>query len=226
MPRTGTLSLRTALKILGFEETYHMVSCAVENKKDCEIWIDAFLAKFEGVGTFEKKDWDALLGHCQATTDAPGCAFVPELVAAYPDAKVVLNKRDMDKWYTSVLNTIFKAHIASNQMGITELRHQMLNKFWQHMFKGDFYKHGKDIWVEHYQMVRDLVPEDNLLEFEAKDGWEPLCKFLGVPVPDVPYPRVNDTNNFWERYERGTGANLEKVNELVAQAGYGFLNDK
>lgn len=58
-------ALRTALKMLGFEDTYHMYSCAVENQRDCEMWIDATRAKFEGVGSFEKKDWDALLGHCQ-----------------------------------------------------------------------------------------------------------------------------------------------------------------
>lgn len=93
----------------------------------------------------------------------------------------------------------------------------MLNLLWGHLFHGNFRKNGKEVWEQHYQMVRDLVPADNLLEFEAKDGWEPLCKFLGVPVPDVPYPRVNDTSNFWERYEKGTGASLEKVNELVAK---------
>ncbi|KAF3492329.1 uncharacterized protein GIQ15_01846 [Arthroderma uncinatum] len=206
--------------MLGFEDTYHMVSCATENKSDCDIWLDALLAKYEGIGTFEKKDWDALLGHCQATTDAPGCAFVPELVAAYPEAKVVLNKRDMEKWYNSVLDTVYKAYIASKAMGVDEPRFKMLGKIWEHMFGDDFHKNGKDVWVKHYQMVRDLVPADNLLEFEAKDGWEPLCKFLEVPVPDVPYPRVNDTSNFWERYEKGTGASLEKVNELVAKAGY------
>ncbi|OAL61915.1 hypothetical protein A7C99_6486 [Trichophyton rubrum] len=210
-------ALRTALKILGFEDTYHMVSCAVENQRDCEMWIDAARAKFEGVGSFEKKDWDALLGHCQATTDAPGCVFIPELVAAYPDAKVVLNKRDVDKWYNSVLDTIHKAHIANRELGIQGKRVEMLNLLWGNLFHGDFRKNGKEVWEQHYQMVRDLVPADNLLEFEAKDGWEPLCKFLGVPVPDVPYPRVNDTSNFWERYENGTGASLEKVNEIVAK---------
>ncbi|KAM5450728.1 hypothetical protein MaudCBS49596_004260 [Microsporum audouinii] len=217
MPRTGTLSLRTALKILGFEDTYHMISCAVENPKDCEIWVDALRAKYEGVGTFEKKDWDAILGHCQATTDAPGCAFIPELVATYPDAKVVLNKRDVDKWYTSVLNTIYKAHIVNQELKINEHRFVLLELVWKHLFGNDFRKNGKDAWAKHYQMVRDVVPADNLLEFEAKDGWEPLCKFLGVPVPDVPYPRVNDTDNFWERFAKGIGADLDQINEIVAR---------
>ncbi|EZF72703.1 hypothetical protein H105_05310 [Trichophyton soudanense CBS 452.61] len=213
MPRTGTLSLRTALKILGFEDTYHMVSCAVENQRDCEMWIDAAHMMPDN----NRLPGNGKLTCLKATTDAPGCVFIPELVAAYPDAKVVLNKRDVDKWYNSVLDTIHKAHIANRELGIQGKRVEMLNLLWGNLFHGDFRKNGKEVWEQHYQMVRDLVPADNLLEFEAKDGWEPLCKFLGVPVPDVPYPRVNDTSNFWERYENGTGASLEKVNEIVAK---------
>jgi hypothetical protein len=43
------------------------------------------------------------------------------------------------------------------------------------------------------------VPPERLLVFEAKDGWQPLCEFLGVPVPDVPYPRVNSREDMQQR---------------------------
>ena len=48
--------------------------------------------------------------------------------------------------------------------------------------------------------VKKCVPEDRLLLFQAKDGWQPLCEFLGEPVPDVPYPNINDTGNILRKY--------------------------
>ena len=55
-----------------------------------------------------------------------------------------------------------------------------------------FPTNGKAVFREHYAMVRKLVPEENLLEFHVKQGWEPLCEFLGEPVPEGPFPRTND----------------------------------
>ena len=47
-------------------------------------------------------------------------------------------------------------------------------------------------YVTHYAHVRHIVPKEKLLEFESKDGWKPLCEFLGKDVPAGAYPRVND----------------------------------
>ena len=65
---------------------------------------------------------------------------------------------------------------------------------WGYSFKYDYDK-AKVInaFNEHNEDVKKRCPKDKLLVFEAKDGWEPLCKFLNVPIPDVPYPNVNDT---------------------------------
>ncbi|MCJ1456574.1 hypothetical protein MMC28_006935 [Mycoblastus sanguinarius] len=109
MPRTGTQSIRVALKRLGFEDTYHM-DCLFENPPDIDLWHQAFMAKFRGQGKlFEKEDWDQLLGHCQAVCDLPTSAFIPELLACYPDAKVILTPRDTDSWYVSCQRTIHTA---------------------------------------------------------------------------------------------------------------------
>ena len=45
-------------------------------------------------------------------------------------------------------------------------------------------------WVE---QVKSEVPSDRLLVFQVKEGWGPLCQFLGVPVPEEAFPNVNDT---------------------------------
>jgi Sulfotransferase domain len=42
------------------------------------------------------------------------------------------------------------------------------------------------------------VPEDNLLEYRPQDGWEPLCKFLGKPVPAEPYPFINKGDSAYQ----------------------------
>lgn len=63
------------------------------------MWMDALTAKFDGKGSFGREEWDALLGHCQAVSDWPAVAFAPELIAAYPDAKVILTTRDVDSWH-------------------------------------------------------------------------------------------------------------------------------
>ncbi|KAF4635237.1 hypothetical protein G7Y89_g2870 [Cudoniella acicularis] len=87
MGRTGTASIRQALKRLGYEDAYHMMSASVENPLDCLLWQQAFAAKYDGIGTFGRQEWDQLLGHCQAVSDWPAIAFSEELLACYPEAK-------------------------------------------------------------------------------------------------------------------------------------------
>lgn len=92
-------AVRTALRSLGYLETYHMRAASTETPRDCELWMQAIKAKWDGEGKFEKEDWDQLLGHCQAVCDLPAAAFAPELIAAYPTAKVILTIRDPESWH-------------------------------------------------------------------------------------------------------------------------------
>lgn len=89
--------------MLGLDHVYHMDS-ALNNPPDNDLWLRALASKFpdEGShqkGTFGKKEWDQLLGHCQAVTDFPAVLFARELIQAYPEAKVILTNRDVDSWY-------------------------------------------------------------------------------------------------------------------------------
>jgi hypothetical protein len=54
----------------------------------------------------------------------------------------------------------------------------------------------------HNQQVMDEVPADKLLVYEPGEGWQPLCTFLDVPVPDEDYPSVNSTEEFKQRWEK------------------------
>lgn len=103
--KRGT-ALRTALKELGYDDCYHMMSASVENPPDCLMWSDALAAKYEGVGHFGKEQWDQLLGHCQAVSDWPAVAFAEELIKTYPEAKIILTTRDVDSWHASTMKTV------------------------------------------------------------------------------------------------------------------------
>jgi len=206
MGRTGTVSLRAALKRLGYEDCYHMLSASTENPPDCLLWQDAFAAKYDGVGKFGREQWDMLLGGCQAVADWPACAFAKELIEAYPEAKIILQSRDVDSWHASTMKTVWwrasepDLQIISNFSWGAGLYYPMLKKMFDTFFRGDFPNKGKQVFLEHYEEVRSLVPPERLLEYQITDGWEPLCNFLGQPIPDgEKFPRANDTNGFLKR---------------------------
>ncbi|KAL6717844.1 hypothetical protein ACLMJK_003929 [Lecanora helva] len=197
---------------------------AVGNMKDDQLWLDAIEAKFEGGKPFGKKDWDRLLGHCQAVTDFPAVLFGPELIAAYPEAKVVLTERDIDRWHEyksrdrcdlnkvvgltlllrSVTNTIDRYYRDWALWFLTYVDHmnafygRMFYKMWFYFSNGDFATYGKERYKQHYEEVRKLVPPENLLTYKVGEGWEPLCKFLELSIPDTPFPTGNDQESFWK----------------------------
>jgi len=203
--RTGTASLRTALKELGYTDTYHMMNASVENPPDCLCWMDAFAAKYEGKGKFGRAEWDALLGHCQAVCDWPAVAFAKELIEAYPEAKIIITTRDVDSWHKSVMKTVdWRANdpelrAVANFDWAAGLYYPMLRKFWDNFFYGDFENRGKERFQDYYKEIREMVPPGQLLEFRVSSGWRPLCEYLGEPVPDKPFPRSNDADTFVER---------------------------
>ena len=56
--------------------------------------------------------------------------------------------------------------------------------------------HAIEVFQKHNQAVRDTIDPTRLLVFDVREGWGPLCRFLEVPVPDEPFPRLNDTATF------------------------------
>ncbi|GME32211.1 hypothetical protein GTA08_BOTSDO11323 [Neofusicoccum parvum] len=194
--------------MLGYNDTYHMISASTENPPDCLMWSDALAAKYDNDGHFGREQWDQLLGHCQAVCDWPAVAFARELIEAYPEAKVILTTRDVDSWYNSCLKTVHwratepeLARLARHDWAAS-LYHPMLATFWRRFFRGGFEKHGKAVFADHYAEVRALVPPDRLLEYRVGEGWERLCAFLDVPVPRDEFPNVNDTSGFVSRCRR------------------------
>ncbi|KAL9123531.1 MAG: hypothetical protein Q9217_007039 [Psora testacea] len=203
--------MRVALKKLGFEDTYHMDN-VIENPSDIDFWTRAYKAKFCGEGKpFGREEWDQLLGHCQAVCDVPTAAFIPELLAAYPDALLILTPRDATAWYASCRSTIQAAVTAPTLRYLSYLETGFLGRFiplLELIFVSVFpcppsswpTPEGERIWIEHYnrghEEARALVPESKRLEFRLQQGWGPLCEFLGVEVPCEEFPHVNEGKNF------------------------------
>lgn len=168
------------------------------------MWNEAMDAKFRGQGRpFTRADWDQLLGHCSAvSSDPPAVAFAEDLIAAYPDAKVVLVERDIESWYKSfdanVIEPMWNKFInliaaCDPFLGPVAACHHRWARWWLGATgKKEMLAKARDKYREHYALVRRVTPPGMLLEYRMGDGWEPLCEFLGKQVPDVPFPRRND----------------------------------
>ncbi|KAM0275761.1 hypothetical protein ACHAQH_007447, partial [Verticillium albo-atrum] len=202
--------MRAAMHHLGYEDTCHMMSCSIENPPDALMWHQALLAKHHGIGDpFTRADWDQLLDHCQAVCDWPAVAFAPELIAAYPEAKIVLTTREPDAWHASTLKTFYwRAHepelaILSKLDWAASMYGPMIRLFFTTFFEDAFETRGKQMYEDQYAAMRRLVPEENLLEYRVADGWGPLCEFLDRPIPKgKPFPDVNDSSLFVARSRR------------------------
>ncbi|KAJ7450849.1 P-loop containing nucleoside triphosphate hydrolase protein [Mycena latifolia] len=206
-PRTGTTSMRAALEILEYHDMHHM-EVVLKNPLEAELWTAAINARFFGRGTpYGRAEWDQLLGHCEVVADNPAILFATDLIAAYPDAKVILTNRDVDKWWTSYRESIINVTSSRRYRLAAALDPQGLGKFAtfaRFVMSAHFgpvitEEGAKARFIEHYDNIRKLVPKERLLEYEVKDGWGPLCTFLGRDVPTVEFPRTNDTKMFIER---------------------------
>ena len=185
--RTGTLSMRDALVRLGFGPCDHMVE-NFEHPERFGLWDETLRRKTTG----EPIDWRPLLAGFQAIVDWPGAYFWEELATAHPDAKVILTVRDLERWYDSMQATVFT-------LGGDAIAAVTKDIVFARTFNGRLgdRRHCQAVFAQHNDAVQETIAPDRLLVFNVKQGWEPLCTFLDVPVPeDEPFPHVNDTAAF------------------------------
>jgi hypothetical protein len=189
--RTGTLSFKTALDELGFGPTYHMVE-VYENDH-----LDAWTTAINGGAL----DIDGIFGNYHSTVDWPACSFWKQLKAANPEAKVVLTRRDPDAWFASMTDTIFQSLTTDHpDPRRTAWRAQLRKLIFEQTFANNLDRQSACAALRaHEAHVIASVSPDELLVFDVAEGWEPLCTFLGVPVPNMPFPRTNSTAEFREQ---------------------------
>ncbi|MEZ4796833.1 MAG: sulfotransferase [Flavobacteriaceae bacterium] len=205
-PRTGTTTLKKALETLGYKDTYHFKDL-IANPKKLKYWKDL---EEKGDTNFE-----ALFDGFQATVDFPGYPYYKILLKKYPDAKVILTKRDVDKWYESTLKTVWKAGpqtvlakivLLTKMLFNTSLRHTfkcikfMRSTYLKKQFSNNFASetHAKEVFFKHIEEVKNHVPENQLLIYDVSEGWQPLCNFLDKPIPKEDFPHLNKKENFHE----------------------------
>lgn len=199
--RTGTLSMKMALEQLGFAPCYHMAEIMPDNRRAME-WY--------AIAHGQPADWQKVMDGYQATVDFPACIFYRELMEAFPEAKVVHNLRDPERWYQSAYETIYQFHRTAPQWVQRVLkplgrRMEMVDLLlWKGLFDGRFdnRQHAIDVFNRHTEEVIRTVPPDRLLVYDVREGWEPLCAFLELPVPDTPFPHVNDSEKFQQMNRR------------------------
>ena len=192
--RTGTLSLKLALEQLGLAPCYHM-SEVFAHPEHVALWSDAVDGRLV--------DWDALFAGYAATVDWPACTFWRELAAHYPDAKVLLTLRSPESWYASVDETIYEV-LRKPQPPDPALAawHAMVTKLIDvQTFGGRFADraHAIGVYERHAEAVQRAIPKERLLVYQVAQGWQPLCDFLGLPVPAGEFPRVNSKDEFRAR---------------------------
>ena len=180
--RTGTLSLKLALEQLGLGPCYHMLEVRAARER---------LEHWNRVAAGETVDWEEVFAGFRSTVDWPACNYWRELMARYPDAKVILSLRDPDGWFRSTQATIFSDEVQRDAP-------PSIRQILKNVVGEDLHDRERCIagFERHNAAVRGGVPAEKLLVFDARQGWAPLCAFLGVPVPDAPFPSVNTTDDF------------------------------
>jgi hypothetical protein len=229
LPRTATLTQKIALEMLGLGPCYHMVNI-LSDLSLVPPWIEAF----EG-----GQNWDRIFGEHQATVDWPGAFFYQELMETYPDAKVLLSVRDGESWACSMRETIWGVLYGDTLMRDLSAARCRIDPGWASYIElvtamwaksgligaieGGFEASALARAMERYNdQVRESVPPDRLLVWSPADGWEPLCEFVGEPVPSTPIPHVNDRATFEDRLNEGAIATLVRwQDQRQAQSAQG-----
>ena len=240
LPRTATSTQMIALEMLGFGPCYHMRNVLGD--------MEGELPKWEAVMAGDP-DWEGIFGDAQSTCDWPTAAFAKELSEHYPDAKVVLTVRDPQGWVKSMRETVWGIYYGDSMMHHLCDARYLIDPLWKRfidvmipmIWEGDAALSGDThsdegfaaLFDRHTDRITADIPAERLLVWNPRDGWEPLCGFLEVDVPDEPLPRVNDTsafkegilggaiaavNEWWDQRESPTGA-LHGTDRQQAPAG-------
>ncbi len=195
--RTGTYSLKLALERLGRGPCHHMEGVMQAMAVQVPLWS----AALDG-----RADWAAIYDGFNSAVDWPTAGFHRELAKAYPSARFILTHRDPGNWADSFGGTIYKL-LGERDQAPPHV------KDWLDMAAGVVIRTGFPEGLDrdgliaafnaHNDAVKAAIPPGQLLVYQVKEGWGPLCEYLGVQAPDEPFPRSNDRAEFWELVKAG-----------------------
>ena len=193
--RTGTLSMKGALEYLGLGPCYHMLE-VMNRPENADAWYNAAQGK--------PTNWDVILNGFQSSVDWPACHFWKPLSSHFPEAKIILTLRDEEAWWQSINNTILRNFRDGDEVvdaARIKMRRMTRDLIVQKVFSGNINDrdHALAVYRRNIEEVKAGVPKKRLLIFDVADGWEPLCKFLDLPIPNGPFPHTNTTKDFQDR---------------------------
>jgi Sulfotransferase domain len=227
LPRTATTTQAIAFEKLGFGHCYHMRDLMMDFEAGLPLWEAAAQGR---------PDWEAIFGDAQSSCDWPTARYYKEILEHYPGSKVVLSVREPEGWIRSMRDTVWSIYFGDSVMHHVCEARGVLDPLWRRFmdlmipmtwgadvlgpaestYDDQAFADSMRRWNER---VKREVPADRLLVWEPRDGWEPLCDFLEVPVPAEPLPNANDAaafkegviggaltvlNHWWEERERPT----------------------
>lgn len=209
--RTGTASMAAAYRALGLRSHHTLTDMG-----DLQQWAvleEAAEAKWPSISTtspprppFTRADWDRVFGTYDAVTDG-GADHVEELAAAYPDAKVVVVERPggFERWWPSfeaelVNRLLTPGPVVANAIiapltgfrGGSCCQKTILGAFGARDV-GEVRAKAREYYEGYYEHVRRVIPAHRRLDYRLGSGWAPLCEFLEKDVPQVDFPRVNES---------------------------------
>jgi hypothetical protein len=205
--RTGTTSLKAALEELGFGPSYGLTE-VFDHPEHVGFW--------ESARRGEKVNWKGFFAGYEVTVDWPACSFYEKLMEAFPEAPVILTVRDPKPWYESTRSTIYEIRKVTHgplpvraafafagpfAPGVTGTARLADHIVWEDTFDGRFedLAYAMEVFERHNEAVRRRVPPERLLVFDVREGWPPLCAFLGVEDPDKPFPHLNEAQEMRRR---------------------------
>ncbi len=193
--RTGTKSLKAALETLGIGPCHHMAEVRAHPEEQ-HFWIAAARG--------DLPDWDAVFANYGACVDWPSAYFWREIAAHFADAKVLLSVRPADDWVRSIHATIYRSltDLHRPPPGPERDRQDAVREIiFNKQFGGQLGDRDAALKVyrDHIAEVQATIAPERLLTYDVAQGWEPLCNFLDLPVPDEPFPFTNTTREFQER---------------------------
>lgn len=192
--RTGTESMKQALEILGFAPCHHMIELIADPEQQ-RYWNKAVID--------QSFDWDYVFRNYQAAVDWPSAFYWRELSEWYPNAKVLLTVRPADQWYESFSKTILDVITSSEHketLGKTLIADQVFHG------RPDDRDYAISVYEQNIREVQATIAEDRLLTYHIGSGWEPLCEFLGKDIPEQPYPRSNNAEEFADKIKQFEGS--------------------
>lgn len=174
LSRTGTLSLCEALGVLGF----NAIHWEPERLRDVIFGDDP-------CPSFDRYD------DVDAVTDLPASVFYDEIKEAYPDCRFILTTRDEDSWYESVryhYDVRVPRDMKDKPLLLSEARATQSYVYGsvepiEFLYKKRF--------KDHQKLVLSKYPETLVMDIVGGDGWDILCEYLNLPVPDIPFPLRN-----------------------------------